>query len=71
MTPAEAWEQLGRITIYLANEYPSIKHDIHVESPQRQACELLIAAKDFLYYSEIHRCKRWRPPHKLRGEPTT
>ncbi len=51
MTPQEALKTLGNATFYLAREYPFIKNDVFTRTPERRACEIIIACKDLVEYT--------------------
>lgn len=48
MTPWEAYSLLGRVSYYLGDAYPSIKGDVHRKTPERRACEIILACKDLI-----------------------
>ena len=39
---------LGRVSFYLAGQYPFIKQDVLRQSPERRACEIVLACKDLI-----------------------
>jgi hypothetical protein len=45
---SSAVDMLGRVSFYLAAEYPYIKQDVHRSSPERRACEIILACKDLI-----------------------
>lgn len=53
MTAIDAYHMLGRVTYYLADTYPFIKHDVHRKTPERRACEIIIALKDLIEHTEL------------------
>jgi hypothetical protein len=48
MTKQDALNMLGDATFYLAERYPFIKNDLYRETPERIACEIIIALKDLV-----------------------
>jgi hypothetical protein len=48
MTTNEAYYMLGRVTFYLAGAYPFIKSDVYRKTPERRACEIILACKDLI-----------------------
>jgi hypothetical protein len=47
----EAYEILGRSTIYMGDTYPFIKDDVYRHTPERIATEILLALKDLIELS--------------------
>jgi hypothetical protein len=39
-------EMLRRVSFYLADQYPHIKNDFRRITPERRACEIILALKD-------------------------
>lgn len=47
-THRKAYEMLGRVSFYLGAAYPFIKKDVHRVTPERKACEIVLACKDLI-----------------------
>jgi hypothetical protein len=48
MNTDKAYKLLGRASIYLGKAYPFIKGDVWRKTPERKACEIILALKDLI-----------------------
>jgi hypothetical protein len=48
-----AYFMLGRVSFYLAEQYPFIKNDIYRKTAERRACEIILALKDLIEAVEL------------------
>jgi len=47
-TRIDPQELLGRVSFYLAGQYPFIKNDCLRQTPERRACEIILVCKDLI-----------------------